>query len=133
MYEQIDIEAAVVAFLAEDPDLEEIHDGRVSTEVPENPVFPRLRITRIGGLMDPDAWIDRPRIAVEAWANDKATAWALIAKTTAVLQTRLVAAPIEAGVITSVRQDQGATWAPDPETGKPRYTVSVQITTHPTP
>jgi hypothetical protein len=129
----IDIEAALVAFLKNDPDLEELHGGRVSTEVPADAEFPRIRITRTGGLTSVEGWLDRPRVTVEAWAKTKAEAWELASMTLAVLQARLPASPIPAGVITDVRPDIGIAWTPDPTTDLARYTFAVAMTTHPNP
>lgn len=128
----VDIEALVVAFLREDPDLLELHAGEVSTETPAEPVLPRLRITRQGGLLDTDGWVDRPRVVVESWAQDKATAHDLAARALAVLHFRLPAAPFESGVVTDVRVETGLAWTPDDTTSLARYTFAVVLTTHPT-
>ena len=131
LYKAIDVERALVAFLQEDPDLAALHGGRVSTEVPKDAILPRLRISRVGCIPDTDGWIDRPRIAIEAWANSKAEAWELASTSLAVLQARLPAAPLAEGVVTDVRPDTGLAWAPDESTELARYTFAVSITAHP--
>jgi hypothetical protein len=131
LYKAIDVERALVAFLQDDPDLEVLHGGRVSTEMPKDAVMPRLRISRIGGVPDLDGWIDRPRIAIEAWAANKEGAWELASTALAVLQSRLPAAPLAEGVVTDVRPDTGLAWAPDADTDLARYTFAVSLTAHP--
>jgi hypothetical protein len=131
LYKAIDVERALVAFLQDDPDLEVLHNGRVSTEMPKDAVMPRLRISRIGGVPDADGWIDRPRIAIEAWGSSKEEAWELASTSLAVLQFRLPAAPLAEGVVTDVRADTGLAWAPDAETDLARYTFAVSLTAHP--
>jgi hypothetical protein len=125
-----DIEAALVEFLSADPDLTPLHNG-VSTELPVGATLPRIRLNRAGGITSPEGWIDQPRVAVDCWADTKEAAWELASTCLPVLLTRLAGGTFPDGVITAVRNDLGLTWAPDPDTDKPRYTFTVLITTHP--
>jgi hypothetical protein len=132
LYKPFDIEAALVEFLSADPDLTGLHEG-VSTQLPAGVVLPRIRLNRAGGVLSPEGWLDQPRVAIDCWADTKDEAWTLASTCLPVLLTRLAGGTFEGGVITGVRQELGLTWAPDPDTDKPRYTFTVIITTHPTP
>lgn len=132
LFKPFDIEAALIEFLSADPDLADLQEG-ISTELPTNAVLPRIRLNRAGGVTSPEGWLDAPRVAIDCWGNTKEEAWNLASTCLPVLLTRLAGGTFEGGVITNVRSELGITWAPDPDTDKPRYTFTVVITTHPTP
>lgn len=129
-----DAEAAAVQFLlAYEPLTDLIGENAVSTEVPPQATLPRVRITLTGGAIVVQQWLYAPRITVEGWAADKATA-RLVAETALLgLQTGLPQAQVAAGIVTSCDLDDGLLWAPDEVTRTARYLGSVTVVIHPNP
>lgn len=122
----LDAEAAVINTLTP------LYPGiAISSELPIDAVLPRLRISRLGGTLDIYGHIDKPNIYVEAWANTKAEAWDLASTSLLAMINNLTGAQFSDGIITFVQPSNGISWAPDPDTLKPRYTYSVVLTTHP--
>lgn len=103
---------------------------RVYTELPPDPVWPLVRLVRIGGVAEENGYIDRARIQVDAWAASKFEA-RIVAAT---VQAALFAAPgsvVSGAVFGEVVNDLGVTWSPDPATGQPRYLFGVRVLLHP--
>lgn len=129
-----DVEAAVVAFLLDQEAVTDlVGENGVSTEIPPGAALPRIRVTLGSGRLPVPGWLYAPRITVEAWADAKGDAFALLATALHALETDLVTAQVEQGVVTSCDMDSGILWAPDPASETPRYLGSVVITIHPHP
>lgn len=132
-----DVEAAVVQFLLNNENVTDAlgDENRVSTELPREAALPRLRITLGGGSIAVQRHLYAPRLTVEAWADDKATAFEAVRVALHELETGLTAAQVEEGVVTSCELDTGLLWAPDQLTEKARYlgSITVYIHPHPTP
>lgn len=130
----IDVEAIVVGYLANHPDVVEIAgDNAVSTELPPAPVFPRLRITLTGGTPRARNWLMQYNVTVEAWGTNKLDAFDLLVAAASALETGLDGAQVTQGTVTGCTQDSGVSWAPDPVSGQPRYLTSFALTAHPNP
>jgi hypothetical protein len=128
------IEKAVVQALLENEELTDLlGENRVSTEVPAEAEFPRLRVSLTGGTVAVQRWLYAMRITVEGWAETKGDAFDATVLALSVLETLPETAQVEEGVITSSEIDTGLVWSPDPETDKPRYLGSVTIHIHPNP
>jgi len=130
-----DVEAAVVGYLLNNEAVTEAlgAENRVSTELPRNAALPRLRVTLSGGTIAVQRHLYASRLTIEAWAEDKATAFQAITVALAELETGLTAAQVQEGVVTSCDLDSGLLWAPDQDTELPRYLGSVQVYIHPHP
>jgi hypothetical protein len=130
----IDIEAAVVAFLKDHPEVIAVAgQGAVSTELPPNASFPRLRITLTGGRVKARQWLMDYDVTLEAWGTSKVDALELLVAASVALETGLDSAQVTQGTITGCTQDAGVSWAPDPVSNQPRYLTSFSITAHPNP
>jgi hypothetical protein len=130
-----DIERIAVDFLVDQTDVAAIIDERAYTELPETPRWPLIRLTRAGGARTYPAWIDHPRLQVEAFADTKAEAHDLAATASAALLQQFPGVHDNA-VVTSVDEDGGLIWLPDPSggpgvPGRPRYLFTVSVTVHP--
>ena len=127
-------EKIVVQHLLADEALTEIiGENRVSTTLPEQAPLPRIRVTLAGGTIAVRGWLYSHRIGIEAWADDKDTAWNALSAAIASLETGLDAALVEGGVVSAIDQETGIAWIPDPETQTPRYLTTVRVTVHPEP
>jgi hypothetical protein len=130
----IDVEAAVVGFLAAHPDVVTLAGANsVSTELPHDPTFPRLRVTLTGGTPRARSWLMEYNVTLEAWADGKFTAFELLVAAATALETELDGAQVTQGTITGCTQNSGVSWAPDPVSNQPRYLTSFSITAHPNP
>lgn len=128
----VNVERIVVQHLLGDPDVTDLlAENGVSTELPPNAALPRVRITLNGGTIPVRGWLYSNRITVEGWADDKETAWDVLAAAVASLEGSLHGALVEGAVVTAVDQESGATWVPDPESRKARYLATVTVTVHP--
>jgi hypothetical protein len=129
-----DAEAAVVQFLLANQALGAlIGANRVSTEVPPEAQLPRVRVTLTGGSVTVQRWLYAPRITIEGWAEDKATARRVAETALVELQQGLPAAQVAEGIVTSCDLDSGLLWAPDENTQLARYLGSVTVYIHPNP
>lgn len=126
------VEKDVIAHLLASEELTDLlGENRVSTEIPANATFPRVRIVLSGGTVAVERWLFQMRIVVEGWGDTKDDAFAACTTALSVLQSLRDSAQVQEGVVTSSELDGGVLWAPDPETEKPRYLGSVSIHIHP--
>jgi hypothetical protein len=128
----IDIESALVAWLPTDPAASALADDRIYTAIPRQPVWPLVRLTRIGGAVDSQhAWIDRPNVQIEAWADTRAGAFDLCQALVDALIVRLPGTRIaDLTTVTHTRMAGGVVWSPDPADDRPRYLFDVEATCH---
>lgn len=129
-----DVEAAIVSFLQTHEDLVDLlGENKVSTDMPANPAFPRIRVTLGGGGIPVRGWLYAPRLTIEAWGTNKESAFDAIQLAMHVLESELEGAQVEQGVITACEIDTGLLWTPDEETQTARYLGSVTVYIHPNP
>lgn len=127
----VDAELLAVRYLRAVPEVAAVVSARVYTEIPPEPTYPLVRLTRIGGIPAIRRHLDVARLQVDVWANSKFAARGLAATVQAALHD-MVGAHTE-GVVTRVEDDLGLTWAPDPETDVARYTAGYAVFLHPNP
>jgi hypothetical protein len=127
-----DIETIVVQTLNAAESIEDIAgSNKAATQLPPDADLPRLRVTLAGGTPVVRGWLHAPRITIEAWANDKETAFDLITEAAYVLENGLDGAQFPEGIVTSFTQETGLTWSPDPATKTPRYLAGFVAHIHP--
>lgn len=127
-----DIEAIVVQVLNADSGIEDIAGAnKAATELPPGAQLPRIRVTLAGGTPLVRGWLHAPRLSIEAWAEDKTTAFDLITEAAYVLENGLDGALFPEGIVTSFTQETGLSWSPDPETKTPRYLAGFVAHIHP--
>jgi len=125
-----DAELVATAYLRGHEDVAPIVGARVYTELPESPVYPLLRVQRVGGVTRVPRRLDSARMQVEAWATTKQAARDLAATAHAALWDA-GGHTVEGAVITGVEDVLGLTWFADPVTHRPRYLFDVVLLTHP--
>jgi hypothetical protein len=125
-----DAELVVTTYLRNQPDVFALVGTQVSTELPASPVFPLLRVSRIGGTPAVPRRLDAAHLQIEAWATTKATARNVAATAHAALWAAGNATN-NGAVITGVDDTLGLSWLPDPVTGRPRYIFGVAVYIHP--
>lgn len=129
-----DIETIVVQTLNASSSIEAIAGAnKAATQLPADAQLPRLRVTLAGGTPVVRGWLHAPRITIEAWANEKTTAFDLITEAAYVLENELDGAQFPEGIVTSFTQETGLSWSPDPATKTPRYLAGFVAHIHPTP
>lgn len=126
-----DAELLTVNYLRGVSDVTALVGTRVYTEIPAQPTWPLLRITRIGGLPTIRQHLDVARIQIDAWGTTKYQARTAAATAQAAIHAAV--GPHTQGVVTAVEDDLGLTWAPDPDTNQARYTFGVSVFIHPNP
>lgn len=129
-----DSEAIAVAYLAGQPDVALIVEGRVYASLPEVLVWPFANVARIGGRPEPGApssWIDHAHLQIAGWSEDRDEAYDLCAVALGALHE--IPQLQGLGVVTAVQDILGPIQRNDPETKRPRFMAEVLMSTHPLP
>lgn len=102
--------------------------GGVFSSLPNNPTYPLITFSRVGGIPSDERRLDRARIQIEAWGNNKGEARLAAEKARrAIHLAESTAVSQFAGYITRVEDELGLTYLPDPPTGRDRYIFAVGI------
>lgn len=110
---------------------------RVFWEVPANPPYPCITVTRIGGGETPgsDAPIDNALISFDCWGDFDAAGrgkWRELMTVVNTLRSALEQVRGRTTLATGVHAFgiavAGVVRAPDPDNGRPRYTVTAEVT-----
>lgn len=124
-----DAELLVTGFLRGHADIVALAAG-VSTELPPEPTYPWLTVTRVGGVPSLAGYLDVAHLELLAWADTKADAHQL--GRTAEAAVLELPGPQTGGTVTDVRQiGEGMRWNPDPASDQPRYQLLVELYIHP--
>lgn len=122
-----DIEAMVGAALR----AEGVCGRRVYSSIPANPTYPLVTVARLGGVPPDRRRLDRARIQVDVYGNNKAEA-----RDAAELARRVVL-EMEGetfasfnGFVSDVEDELGLTFLPDQDTKKDRYLFAVGVFAH---
>lgn len=132
-----DAERFLSAFLRAQPEVAALVAARVYTVLPEEKVWPTVRLTRVGGapadLGDLALWADDPSIQVEVWAARKADAWQVARTVLAVAAERLVGAHPDHGLRVLGRRFGAIRYVPDPTftPAQPRVLFTLDLTIKP--
>ncbi len=127
----VDVEALVVNALLDDAGVAALVSDRVYTDLPAQPRWPLVVVTRIGGLTDPLGHIDSALVQVEGWAKDRETAFDVTADAlSALLAIRGV---FTEGVVTGAAPFTGIGYLPDAPSTTPRYVFRLTLYAHPNP
>lgn len=129
----VDAEDLVVRYLLGQSDVAALVAGRVHTDLPKNPTFPLIRVTRTGGLSPYPQHLDHPRVYLECYGTTKGEAHSVMRTARAAMRLIVRAHPL--GIVTSADEIAGPVWLPDDVApGAPtrsRYIFSFALTTHP--
>lgn len=105
-----------------------VSGGRVYSSIPNNPTWPIVTYSRLGGIPPIERKLDRARIQIESWGNNRAEARdGAEAARKAIHQAEGTAVPSFAGFITGVEDELGLIFLPDPPTGRDRYIFAVAV------
>ncbi len=126
-----DVEQLCVDWLKSHPSVTAEVGQRVWTAFPKQPLFPAIRLFRVGGSPAIEQHLDVARIQVESFASTKYEARLVAATAQAALH--VMVGVHDEGVVTCVEDAIGPVWAPDPPTSRPRYHFDVFVYIHPNP
>jgi hypothetical protein len=135
------VEAIVVQFLRDQPELSDIVGERIYTTLPTACEFPAIRVTLFyeRSVTDIPHWVTAHDIQVDSFGGPKTTAWEAAETARACLSQRFigehgytVGARTVSGTVTDVRC-WGLRDLPDTEwePAKPRFMFTATITVHP--
>lgn len=125
-----DLEALVSEVLREEL------PSRVYSSIPADPVYPLMTVKRIGGLPAVAPRLDRSRLQIDVWGNNKSEARDLADSARVKVhqmegQTYRVAdGDVVDAVVTAVEDILGLTWLPDEATARDRYIFGVDVYAH---
>ena len=122
-----DMEQALVAAFTAHPALAPLHGGRVGTELRTSE--PCLQVTSLGGAQ-PWPWEATPEFQLSAWGGTKQQASEL-ARTAVAATLDLLGPAVTGGRVTGAAVRLAPLWAPDEQTGRPRYRADIAITVSP--
>lgn len=129
----VDVERLLSAFLRAQDELVDLIDTRVYTALPKDPVFPAVRITRIGGVpvTSLPLWLDSANVQVDVFGGAKATTQE-IAETIRWLCSERMLGLHDEGVVTKVRAG-ALRWLPDDTytPAKNRFLIDMTVFTRP--
>jgi hypothetical protein len=135
-----DIELAIIAFLKDDFELEDLVHGRIYAELPAGVNYPALRVRRISGRAGVPRWLDAATIEVAGWGHRADASARRDARDTCELAVRALHDLQNTIVRDAVLCGPVATFGPRevPDTlasgvSNPRFIAEVSITYHPAP
>lgn len=129
-----DIERILSTYLRSRSEVTALVSTRVYTEIPKDPTFPLVRLTRVGGspVTSTPLWVDEPLVQFDVWGGPKVLAREIAETIRSVLAEARLTAHADASIDDVTF---GAfQWLPDDtyEPAKPRYSFDALITVHPT-
>jgi hypothetical protein len=139
MSEFPDVEGALRAYLRADAGVSALVGQRVFFDVPRSTresSYPLITVARVGGGTDAsDVPIDLALISIDVWGTldasgngDKAGATAVVNAVRSALEAMNGRTTLSAGVDAFGAQEAGVVWLPDPDNGRPHYTVTAEVT-----
>lgn len=126
----VDVVAHARAHLVDDSTVAAKVSGRVyGFDLPANPAFPAVRLTRIGGPADFEGHIDGALVQVDVFGTTRVDAF----DAAEVVRRSLyrMAGVFGGDVVSKVFEVTGPGWLPDPRTERPRWTWDVRVFAHP--
>lgn len=97
-------------------------------DLPADPTYPAVRLTRIGGAADFEGHIDSAVVQVDVFGTTRTDATDAME---AVRQSlHAMAGIFGSDVVSKVVELTGPGWLPDPRTDRPRWTWDVQLYAH---
>lgn len=128
-----DVEKVISAYLRSRAEVAALVEGRVYTEIPKMPVFPLVRLMRVGGepLTTRPLYIDQALLQIDAFGGPKALARQIAETCRHVLSEAHLTS--HSGASVDNVEFGSFQWLPDPtfEPAKPRYSFDVSVTIHP--
>lgn len=103
----------------------------VGTELPSEPTYPAIVVSRVGGVPTERHRLDHANIQFDVWADTKPAAHDVAQIARAVLhraEGKIFSTP--SCVLTGVEDAFGLAWQFDTVSNQPRYTFAVYLTLH---
>jgi uncharacterized protein DUF3168 len=127
----VDVEWLLHDYLVAQPELAALVGTRVSTALPQTPVYPLVLITRVGGTLRDQGYLDRPLVFVEAWAapGKHGDAVAVMATVRALLRGDRLNGSYPKGKVSGADEIAGPRYQRDPPTNAERFVLTVQLFT----
>lgn len=131
-----DVEKVVVEFLKANVDVAALVESRVSTHIPVDPVFPLVRIFRVGGTLSTNflGYLDNARIQIDVIGpgepNPDEVETSLIAGVVESAMLSAMTGVHEDVVVTNVAESLGLVSASDEVTSNPRYFFEMVVSCH---
>lgn len=132
----IDVEALIVAFLRNQTDVTTIVGDRVFTDLPNQRVYPLVRVQRTGGGSIYRNWLEAAEITLDAYGGTHKLANQLASACISTMAASLVSTSHAEGVVTKVSVAD-LSYNPEPDSAdesghaRPRCTVVATVTAHP--
>lgn len=130
----VDVEELLIqGMLRPDFDIQDHFGTRVYVSVPADPVYPLLRIQRLGGtvLDSRMLWLDRARVQWDVWADTRKAAW----RAADTVRSLLIASQGKSfpphGWVDGITEITGPFNLPDPDSNRVRYIGEVLILVRP--
>jgi hypothetical protein len=98
---------------------------RIGTVIPGSPTFPLIRLAKVAELFTDEEGVEDAQVQVECWADSDATA-SLLARTVVACRKDM-AGTYPAGWVALVGVASGPIPAPDPESQRHRYLVTLDL------
>lgn len=131
----VDVERLLSHWLRLQIELTSLDCGqRIYTEIPTNPTFPLVRVTRFGGspVLSRPLYLDAALVQFDVWGGSKHTAWKIAETSRALLAARLAGDSHGEGVVTGITFGE-LRWLPDRDytPARPRYLFDATVFAHP--
>lgn len=127
----VDAEELTINYLLTISDITDKVVDRIATDRDAKPGFPAISLHRFGGTSRAHGWIDRPVLHIDVRGETRESAYDVIALVRAALLPDVVAGVYDEGVVTDSAEIVGPNYMPDPENGRPRWFMQLQLVTHP--
>lgn len=134
--EHPDVEGAMRTYLRAASNVHALVGNRVFFGVPKSPTWPLVTVALAGGIDDPsDAPVDQSLLQIDCWGEINESGTGIKAGATALVNAvrsavwrlnhstyRTSGCVLHGGAVVS------AVWLPDPDTDRPRYSVTAEVT-----
>ena len=120
-----DAETVVIQALNASAAVTGIVGTRIGTRIPDTPTWPLIRVAKVAEVFTDDEGSESSLIQVECWADSDATA-SLLARTVVAARKDLPGT-YAAGWLALVGVDSGPIPAPDPESERARYLLTLAV------
>jgi hypothetical protein len=99
-------------------------------DLPANPTFPAVRVSRFGGTNVVNQRLDGARVQIEVLGGTDEQAWDATASVRAELWD-MEGTTGATGTVTGIEELSGPAWLPDPRTERARWTWDIRLYAHP--
>lgn len=125
-----DSEKLVIDYLLAVDDVTDLVGTNIGPALPEQPAWPWLTVSRVGGTPSLPGYLDNPRLEFTSWAATKGAARAAAGAARAAMVA--ITGSHDLGVVTGAFETgDGLRWDPDDVANIPRYRFEFDLYIHP--